>query len=112
MNAPDPYDDILADRSSGGVSGARRLADTYKKLPATPEIMLLHRSTGIRGKLSKFTGDLAVLTDSRGGNHTFENHPGSFAHQGETVVLVRPPRPTQPGETQTKRSAAGGVVAA
>lgn len=111
MNASDPYDDILADRSVGGVGGARRLADSYRQLPATPDIVLLHRSTGIRGKLAKFTGQIAVLRDARGGLHTFENHPGSFAYQGETVVLVRPARPTGSDGSATKISAAGAVVA-
>ncbi|MGB3410013.1 MAG: DUF3097 family protein [Microthrixaceae bacterium] len=111
MESSDPYDDILADRSSGGVGGARRLADTYRSLPATPDIALLHRPTGIRGTLAKFTDQLAVLKDSRGGLHTFENHPGSFAHQGETVVLVRPPRPEKSDGVGTRLSAAGGVVA-
>ncbi len=111
MNPSDPYDDILADRSVGGVGGARRLADSYRSLPATPDIVLLHRSTGIRGQLVKFTGEIAVLRDASGGRHTFENHPGSFAYQGETVVLVRPTRPAAPDGTATRLSAAGGVVA-
>ena len=95
MKPPDPYDDILADRSSGGVSGARRLADTYKKLPAKPDIMLLHRSSGIRGTLSKFTGDLAVLRTSRGGNHTFENHPWVVRPSGRNggAGQTAPPHP-------------------
>lgn len=112
MNSSDPYaDDILADRRVGGVGATRRLADSYRTIAATPDLVLLHRPTGIRGSLVKFTGELAVLKDTRGGRHTFENHPGSFAHQGETVVLVRPSRPVGQDSPTTRLSAAGGVVA-
>lgn len=111
MSPADPYGDILDDPSVGGVNGARRLADTYTKVVARPDMELLHRPTGLRGRLWKFTGDLVVLKDPKGRQHTFEHHPGAFAHRGETVVLVRPSsRPA--GEPATKRSAAGGIVAA
>ncbi|MEI7885792.1 MAG: DUF3097 family protein [Actinomycetes bacterium] len=105
-------DDILADRSVGGIAGAKRLAQSYRQLPAAPDLMLVHRSTSIRGRLLKFTDQLVVIKDRSGGRHTFENHPGSFAHNGETVTLVRPGRPATPAEGETRRSAAGGVVAA
>ncbi len=106
----DPYGDILDDPRAGGVGGERRLADTYRQLAAVPDVALMHRSTGLRGTLWKFTGQLVVLKDAKGRQHTFEHHPGSFAHQGETVTLVRPARPSSSGPA-TRRSAAGGVVA-
>lgn len=109
--ADDPYGDILADRSVGGISGARRLADSYLKVVAQPDMALLHRSTGLRGRLWKFTGDLVVLRDSSGRQHTFEHHPGAFAHNGETVTLVRPSSRAATAAA-VKRSAAGGLVAA
>ena len=107
----DPYADILEDRSVGGVSGARRLADSYTTVVAEPDMVLLHRSTGLRGTLWKFTGELVVLKDAKGRQHTFEHHPGAFAHQGETVTLVR--RSSRPSAVAApRRSAAGGLVAA
>jgi len=108
----DPFGDVLADRSVGGIGGARRLSDTYTKLPATPDIMLLHRSTGLRGRLWKYSDGLVMLRGTDGREHTFENRPGAFAHNGETVTLVRPARPAPGAAPATKRSAAGGVVAA
>lgn len=70
---------------------------------------LLHRPTGIRGSLRKFTGELVVLVDRKGGEHTFRNSPGVFAHLGETVTLVRAAAASAaPG---VRRSAAGAVVA-
>lgn len=104
--SPDPYGaDVLA-----GEDGPRRLADSYPRVSAAPGIPLLHRSSGLRGVVVKFTGELVQLRDARGGTHTFENHPGAFSHRGESVTLVRP----TPGPTTVapRRSAAGGIVAA
>ena len=53
MTPDDPYGDILEDRSVGGVAGSRRLADSYAKVVARPDMVLLHRSTGLRGRLWK-----------------------------------------------------------
>lgn len=106
----DPYGDILADATAGG-AGRGRLADSYPKLVVRPGAELLHRSRRVRGRVVKFTGELVVLADAKGRRHTFENHPGAFAHRGETVTLVRPST-SPPAGGGTRRSAAGGVVAA
>ena len=45
----DPYGDILADPSAGGVGGARRLADSYRQLAAHARHAAaapLHRAAG------------------------------------------------------------------
>lgn len=105
----DPYGDILAEGTTGGVGGTRRLADSYAKVVARPDMALLHRPTGLRGRLWKFTGELVVIRTPDGRQHTFEHHPGAFAHDGETVTLVRPS--SRPEESAgTRRSAAGGIV--
>ena len=110
VSGHDPYGDILDVPSGGGVNGARRLADSYQKVVARPDMVLMHRPTRLRGRLWKFTGDLVVLKDAKGRQHTFEHHPGAFAHDGETVTLVRSSsRP--PSEPVVRRSAAGGLVA-
>ena len=106
----DPYDDILADTSVGGVAGASRLADSYSRVAARSDMALLHRPTGIRGRLWKFTGEIVVLRTADGRQHTSENHAGAFAHQGETVTLVRAPSPSSQAPA-TRTSAAGGIVA-
>ncbi len=110
IDSEDPYGDILADRSVGGISGARRLAQTYPQVVASADMVLMHRASGLRGRLWKFTGDIVVIADTKGGQHTFENHPGAFAHQGETVTLIRPTTRPPAGPT-TKRSASGAIVA-
>jgi len=81
----------------------------YVLQPVELGMALLHRASGIRGALKKFTGDLVVLKDRTGGEHTFRNEPGAFAHLGETVTLVRASAAASaPG---TRRSASGAVVA-
>lgn len=104
----DPYGGDILDDAGGG---RRSLADSYPSLVVGPDVELLHRPTRIRGRVAKFTGQLVVLADRRGGRHTFENHPGAFAHRGETVTLVAPGRPAASGEPRVRRSAAGGLVA-
>ena len=105
----DPYGDILDEPTVGGLSGQVRWADSYPQHAAEPGMELLHRPTGLRGRLRTFTGELVVLRDDRGRQHTFEHHPGAFSHRGETVTLVRPARPS-PSAPQQRRSAAGGMV--
>lgn len=80
----------------------------YTRVTVESGMALLHRPTGIRGSLRKFTGDLVVLVDRAGGEHTFRNSPGTFAHLGETVTLVRPGPAA--GAPAVRRSAAGAVV--
>lgn len=99
---------------AGGGGGRDPITDPEQDAPPTlearPGTMLLHRASGVRGALVKFTGDIAVLRDKRGGEHTFHARPGGFAHLGETVTLVRPTSQV-PAEGGLKRSSAGGLVA-
>ena len=79
MSGDDLYGDILEDRSAGGVRGrpasGRHLL--VSSLPSCRDVPLLHRPTGLRGTLWKFTGELVVLKDSKGRQHTFEHQPGA-----------------------------------
>ena len=81
----------------------------YVRQPVESGMALLHRASGVRGSLKKFTGELVVLKDRKGGEHTFRNEPGAFAYLGETVTLVR--AGSAPKPTGTRRSASGAVVA-
>jgi len=89
-----------------------RPSQSYPQVPATIDLMVLHRSSGRRGRIRRFTGDVVELRDASGRDHQFHNRPGAFAVGGETVVLVRPSPggPTASGPA-TRRSAAGAVVA-
>lgn len=112
MARHDPYGDILEDQRNQrvGSTGTRRLADTYPQVPAVRGLEVVHRRTGIRGKIYKFNRDLAVIEDRKGGHHQFENHPGTFMVNGDTVMLIEPPRPSA-ATAATRRSASGAVVA-
>ena len=105
---------MLSAAVSDDVMGVDVTADygqhDYVRLPVESGMALLHRGTGIRGSLKKFTGELVVLRDRKGGEHTFRNEPGAFAHMGETVTLVRGGAAASAGTTRV--SAAGAVVAA
>ena len=90
----------------------RRLADSYPTVAAAPDLVVLHRSTGLRGRIHKFTGEIVVLRDPAGREHQFRNLPGAFAVSGETVTLVRPARPGAPTGPVQRRSAAGAIVSA
>jgi hypothetical protein len=77
-------------------------------------VEVVHRASGLRGAVVKFTGEVVVLRDRRGGEHRFTARPGGFSHLGETVTLVVPDRPGPAGAAgapAVRRSAAGGLVA-
>ena len=82
---------------------------SYPSVPAVVGLDVLHRSTGLRGRIIKFTGEIVVVGDGRGREHQFRNAMGAFAHRGETVELVHPPRPA-PVASANRRSAAGAIV--
>lgn len=81
------------------------------RLAAAPGVEVVHRASSIRGAIVKFTGDLVVLRDRRGGEHRFHVRPGGFAHRGETVTLVAPSAAAADDGPTLRRSAAGGLVA-
>jgi hypothetical protein len=85
-----------------------RRADTFAARPATLGLVVLHRASGIRGRLQRLAGDVVELLDAQGRRHQFRNVAGAFAVDGETVVLLPPPPPaTNPS---LRRSGSGAVV--
>ncbi len=97
-------DDIL-DEIAAGTS---RPSQSYPFVEACLELAVLHRPTGNRGRINRFTGEVVELRDSRGAKHAFRNRPGAFAVNGETVTLVAARTEQAP---RTRVSAAGGIVA-
>ena len=93
-----------------GLASRTALRDSYPIRPASIGLAVLHRSSGLRGAIVKYTAEVVVIRDARGGEHRFTNQPGAFAHQGETVTLVAPPR-TAPTPPAPRRTAAGALVA-
>ncbi len=90
----------------------KAFAESYPTVGATIGLRLLHRSTGLRGRIAKFTGEIVVLTDPAGREHRFHNRPGAFALDGETVTLVRPAPGGADRAAALRRTAAGALVAA
>lgn len=97
--------DILDDFESARA----RPSASYPAVEAVPELALLHRVSGTRGRLTRFTGEAIEVRDAHGRRHSFRNRPGAFAVNGETVNLVRP-APTGAGAPATRVSASGAVV--
>lgn len=97
-------DDVLAG------DPPRSIADRYPTVRGEPGLMVLHRSSGIRGEVRSCSGELVLLRDRRGGEHRFRNRPGAFALHGETVTLVPPGRPAPGGPAALRRTAAGALV--
>ena len=88
-------------------AGTPKPSESYPRVPAEPGLMVMHRGSGRRGRISRFTGEIVEVTDPAGRMHSFRNRPGAFAVAGETSVLVAPRAVS--GST-TRRSAAGAVV--
>jgi hypothetical protein len=86
-------------------------ADAYPKVGARLGLQVLHRPTGLRGKVNKFTGEIVELRDPAGREHRFRNRPGAFAVDGETVTLVRPAPSATAAGAGLRRTAAGALVA-
>ena len=87
------------------------MADRYPTVAAAPDLVVLHRATGLRGRINKFTGEVVELRDPAGREHRFRNLPGAFAVRGETVPLVRPAPPATATGTGLRRTASGALVA-
>lgn len=88
-------------------AGTPRPSQSYPSVAARLDLAVLHRGSGCRGRISRFTGEVVEITDSAGRLHTFRNRPGAFAVSGETVSLANPKTAQR---SATKVSAAGAVV--
>jgi len=73
----------------------------------------MHRPTGLRGRLHRFTAEIVELRDPSGREHRFRNRPGAFALEGETITLVRPSGAGAGAGTGAamRRSSSGALVA-
>jgi hypothetical protein len=93
-------DDVLAD------DPARSMSERYPTVVADPGLVVLHRSSGLRGEVRSCSPDLVLLRDRRGGEHRVRNRPGAFALGGETVTLSPPG--SGPGVARGNSGATGG----
>ena len=83
-------EDILDDFGAA----TARPSQSYPGVEARLELAVLHRPTGVRGRITRFTGEAVEVRDTSGAKHMLRNRPGAFAVNGETVALVRPVQQT------------------
>jgi hypothetical protein len=73
---------------AGPIDGMARVAASYPAVEARPGMRVLHRGSGFAGQLVALDGDEVALRSPTGRERRFPNHPGSFAVDGATVLLV------------------------
>lgn len=94
---------------SGPVDGAARIKVLYPEREAEPGLVVLHRSSSFRGAIARIEPDGVVLRSTNSGlERVFTMAPGAFAHNGETVTLVKP----KTAKPATVRTASGSVAVA
>ncbi len=95
---------------SGPVDGAARVKVLYPNVEAQTGLVVLHRSSSFRGAVARIEPDGVVLRSTNSGlERVFTMAPGAFAHNGETVTLVRPQATIK---VQPQRTASGSVAVA
>ena len=91
------------------LDGPRRRRPSYPSVEGTAGLELLHRATGVEGKIIGFEhGGLAILDRNTGSRRLVRLDPGGFRVGGQAVTLV-PPR--QAGQARPARLTASGSTA-
>src|SRR4029078_6242860 len=91
----------------GPVDGPARLAASYPAQAADVGTLVLHRASGVAGRIGRFDTNQVRLRGSTGLEKTFAVKPGDFAVEGRTVHLVPPPAASTPAAAPDLR---GGTV--
>ncbi len=81
---------------SGILSGpidadGRRRRPRWPDQPATRGLVVRHRTTGVVGRITRFSPQRVTVVDGDGREHAIPVAPGAFSVEGRTVTLVRPP---------------------
>lgn len=84
--------------------GGRRRPQ-WPKQHATKGLVVRHRTTGVVGKIMRFSPQQVVLRDGNSREHTIPVADGAFSVGGKTVNLVRPPAQ----QAKQKLTASGSV---
>ncbi len=95
------------------LNGQRRKKPNWPPMPATPGLLVRHRTSGHVGKILRFTPDWIVIRDQNGRDQTLRNERGAFSVDGQSVTLVAPPRNAskEPSTTASGSVAVGDVKA-
>ena len=84
----------------------KRKQAEYLRVHARPGLELVHRGTGIRGKLVSFASAKVVLRDAQGRDHAYRPRDGDFLVDGKPIALL-PPKQADSGAA--KRTASGSI---
>lgn len=72
------------------IEGGRRKQPQWPNQPADKGLVVRHRTSGVVGKVARFSPQRVVLVDGDGREHELPVSPGAFSVGGRTVNLVRP----------------------
>lgn len=75
------------------LDGGRQKKPQWPKKEATKGLVVRHRTSGVVGKIVRFSPQQVVLRDGNGREHTIPVAEGAFSVAGATVSLVRPAAP-------------------
>lgn len=90
------------------LDGPRRRKPEYPTLPATPGMVVRHRTTFKVGTITAIDDNWVTLIGEDGRELKERNERGAFSYDGRTVTLIRA-RPT-PGSPAARRTASGSVA--
>ncbi|HEX2851207.1 MAG TPA: DUF3097 family protein [Acidimicrobiales bacterium] len=93
---------------SGPIDGHDRLRVEWPHVEARRDLVVMHRATGVRGKVVRVEKDGVVVRTALGTERIFRLAPGAFSVDGETVTLVAPRAPAA-SSTRRARTASGSV---
>ena len=79
------------------IDGPRRRRPTYPTVEGRPGLEVLHRATGVEGKIIGFEhGGVAIQDRNTGNRRLVRLDPGGFRVRGKSVTLAPPTPARQP----------------
>jgi hypothetical protein len=103
--SPDPYGTDVLDEANKAKARA-----AWPPVAAVPGLVVLHRTTGHRGKVLRIEAGLVTIRGELGGERVFRMTPGAFDVDGKAVTLVAPKQPPA-AAAGPARTASGSVAA-
>jgi len=92
------------------IDGGRRKRPEWPKQPAAKGLVIRHRTSGVVGRIIRFSPQRVVVVDGQGREHEIPVADGAFSVEGRTVSLIRPP--AAPAETNPSLTASGSIAPA
>ena len=73
------------------IDGPRRRRPEWPKQPATKGLVIRHRTSGVVGRIIRFSPQRVVVVDGQDREHEIPVAEGAFSVEARTVSLIRPP---------------------